>query len=78
MLRPRKNEQTKNRMNGTREGLRTPQLGLVLGLCIGLFASGASLAQIGYPGPKSNFNEQNVGTYTLPAPLTMEDGTRVM
>jgi hypothetical protein len=34
-------------------------------------------AQIGYAGPQSNYDEQKVGTYLLPDPLTMQDGTRV-
>jgi hypothetical protein len=64
-------------MSGVGNGLRTPLLGLLLGLLIGVIVPCATNAQIGYPGPKSNFNEQKVGTYTLPDPLTMEDGTRV-
>ena len=55
----------------------SPLLGVLLGLSIGAGASGGANAQIGYPGPNSNFNEQKVGVYTLPDPLKMQDGTQV-
>ena len=44
---------------------------------IGAVAPCEANAQIGDPGPDSNFNELKVGKYKLPDPLTMKDGTRV-
>lgn len=66
-----------SRIRGAGPGASTPILGLLFGVAIGAIAPCKLNAQIGYPGPKSNYDEQKVGTYVLPDPLTMQDGTRV-
>jgi len=61
--------------NGTARVVRTAitNLGIVAALFFGL----RSQAQIGYPSPKSNFDERFVGSYTLPDLLTTNDGRPV-